>query len=268
MGIFTGAFDKRELFLGRITLPIIHQNQVVAMTSRAINNNPIKYLNQKGPIKYAYGMDSLKDNYVIVTEGPMDALSLIQLGYSAIGLLGANRLSEFVIQYLDNKKVYICFDKDPNKAGDKATISVINKLLGFGIRSFVISLPFQEEKVDVNSYLSNHKKEDFQQLLDNAILAEGKVGRKKKHTNSDIDIVKVTSHYLELKQIGGYLKASCPFHKETIPSFTLYPHSQSFFCFGCGATGDAIRFVQMIEGTSYQEAKKITQDIIGGTNAT
>ncbi|MDE7337059.1 MAG: DNA primase, partial [Clostridia bacterium] len=54
--------------------------------------------------------------------------------------------------------------------------------------------------------------------------------------------------------------ACCPFHHEKTPSFCLYEQTQSYHCFGCGAGGDAISFVQEIEHTDFMGAIKILAD--------
>jgi len=71
---------------------------------------------------------------------------------------------------------------------------------------------------------------------------------------SIIDIVDVIGNYLQLKKEGANYKALCPFHSEKTPSFVVSPAKQIFHCFGCGATGDAIKFVMDIEKLSYPEA--------------
>lgn len=48
----------------------------------------------------------------------------------------------------------------------------------------------------------------------------------------------------------------CPFHSEKSPSFAVYEHNQSFYCFGCGAGGDVITFIRRIENLDYIEAVK------------
>ena len=57
------------------------------------------------------------------------------------------------------------------------------------------------------------------------------------------DIVDVVSRYVELKRGGANLLGLCPFHGEKSPSFTVSPAKQFYHCFGCGAHGDAIRFL-------------------------
>lgn len=71
---------------------------------------------------------------------------------------------------------------------------------------------------------------------------------------SIIDIVDVISNYLELKKVGSNFKALCPFHSEKTPSFVVSPAKQIYHCFGCHASGDAIKFVMEIEKLSYKEA--------------
>lgn len=55
--------------------------------------------------------------------------------------------------------------------------------------------------------------------------------------------------------------ACCPFHLEKTPSMKVYPKEKGFHCFGCGASGDVIKFVQMYFNLSFQESiKKINLD--------
>ena len=70
------------------------------------------------------------------------------------------------------------------------------------------------------------------------------------------DIEDVISTYVTLKRRGATLVGLCPFHNEKTPSFTVYLATQSFYCFGCGAGGDAITFVKKIENLGYLDAVK------------
>jgi DNA primase len=71
---------------------------------------------------------------------------------------------------------------------------------------------------------------------------------------SIIDIVDVIGNYLQLKKEGSNYKALCPFHSEKTPSFVVSPAKQIYHCFGCGASGDAIKFIMEMEKLSYPEA--------------
>ena len=78
-----------------------------------------------------------------------------------------------------------------------------------------------------------------------------------------VDIESVISPYVRLKRRGKNLVGLCPFHNEKTPSFTVYPESGSFYCFGCGAGGDVISFVRRIENLDYMEAVKMLADSAG-----
>ncbi|MGD9970020.1 MAG: DNA primase [Sulfuricurvum sp.] len=69
-----------------------------------------------------------------------------------------------------------------------------------------------------------------------------------------LDVVDVVGSYIELKRAGSNFKAPCPFHDEKSPSFMVNPQRQRYHCFGCGADGDAIKFVMEYEKLSYPEA--------------
>ena len=71
-----------------------------------------------------------------------------------------------------------------------------------------------------------------------------------------IDIETVVSPYVSLRRRGRLLTGLCPFHNEKTPSFTVYPDSRSFYCFGCGAGGEIITFVRRIENLDFVEAVK------------
>ena len=74
--------------------------------------------------------------------------------------------------------------------------------------------------------------------------------------SESVDIVELIGSYVPLKRAGGQHKGLCPFHSEKTPSFTVYPDSRSYYCFGCQNGGDAITFIRNIERLDYVEAVK------------
>jgi DNA primase len=69
------------------------------------------------------------------------------------------------------------------------------------------------------------------------------------------DIVKLVSGYLTLKKSGhDSFSGLCPFHTEKTPSFSVSPSKGVFYCFGCGAGGDAIKFLREVEHLDFGEA--------------
>ena len=68
------------------------------------------------------------------------------------------------------------------------------------------------------------------------------------------DIVEVISSYVNLKRAGANYNGLCPFHSEKSPSFTVFPATRSFYCFGCGAGGDVLSFVMRAENLDFPAA--------------
>lgn len=79
------------------------------------------------------------------------------------------------------------------------------------------------------------------------------------------DIVSLISSYVSLQRAGSNLKGLCPFHSEKTPSFTVYPQDNSFYCFGCGAGGDAISFIRKRENLDYPDAVEFLANRAGIT---
>ena len=65
------------------------------------------------------------------------------------------------------------------------------------------------------------------------------------------DIEQLVGSYVSLKRTGSNLSGLCPFHSEKTPSFTVTPAKKMFYCFGCGAGGNAITFVQKAENLDF-----------------
>jgi DNA primase len=71
---------------------------------------------------------------------------------------------------------------------------------------------------------------------------------------SRVDIVEVVGRHVELRKAGASHVGLCPFHAEKTPSFNVIPAKQFYHCFGCGANGDAIRFLVEHGGAGFREA--------------
>ncbi|MDU9762276.1 DNA primase [Helicobacter pylori] len=69
-----------------------------------------------------------------------------------------------------------------------------------------------------------------------------------------IQIMEVLERYLDFYKIGANFKASCPFHEERSASFIVSPEKNIFKCFGCGVSGDALKFLQEYKKMSFIEA--------------
>nr|WP_314459880.1 DNA primase [uncultured Clostridium sp.] len=77
------------------------------------------------------------------------------------------------------------------------------------------------------------------------------------------DIVDIVSGYVKLQKKGSNYFGLCPFHNEKSPSFSVSPAKQMYYCFGCGAGGNAITFIMEYENYSFSEAFKMLADRAG-----
>jgi DNA primase len=75
-----------------------------------------------------------------------------------------------------------------------------------------------------------------------------------------IAILDVIGEYVSLKKGGLYFKGHCPFHHEKTASFTVSPHKEIFYCFGCHEGGDVITFISKVEHCTPFEAIKHLAD--------
>ena len=80
------------------------------------------------------------------------------------------------------------------------------------------------------------------------------------YIKSKVSIIDVVNDYTHLKRAGLYWKAHCPFHHEKTASFTVSPHKEIFYCFGCHVTGDVISFISRMENCTAVEAVKHLAD--------
>ncbi|MFO1368721.1 MAG: DNA primase [Marinagarivorans sp.] len=80
-----------------------------------------------------------------------------------------------------------------------------------------------------------------------------------------LDIVDVVDHRVKLKRSGKNYMACCPFHQEKTPSFTVSPDKQFYYCFGCGASGNALGFIMEYDHQGFTDAVESAAKMLGLT---
>ncbi len=85
----------------------------------------------------------------------------------------------------------------------------------------------------------------------------------KEEVKNRVDIVDIIGEFIELKKHGLTFVGSCPFHKETKPSFNVNRERQFYHCFGCDKGGDVLRFLMDITGMSFIEALQQLAERVG-----
>lgn len=78
-----------------------------------------------------------------------------------------------------------------------------------------------------------------------------------------VDIVDVIRPRVPLKKAGREWQACCPFHNEKTPSFTVSPKKQFYYCFGCHASGNALKFLMEFERLEFRPALETLANIAG-----
>ena len=72
-----------------------------------------------------------------------------------------------------------------------------------------------------------------------------------------LDVVSVIGRYVQLKKSGSSYKGLCPFHSEKTPSFHVFPQTNTWKCFGCGAGGDIFTFVEKRENLPFPDVLRM-----------
>jgi len=87
------------------------------------------------------------------------------------------------------------------------------------------------------------------------------------HLKARVDILDVVGRYASLKRRGTEYWAQCPLHADGTPSFKVNPGRQQFYCFGCGAKGDVLDFLEAAEGLTKGQAVERLRELAGGAAA-
>ncbi len=151
----------RDYFYRRVIFPNLKRGRAVHISSRSLDGQEPKYLHLPGEVRYLYNEDALSNRAVYITEGIPDCLSAVQAGYPAVAVLGSSNFKpEYLPKFSRCETVYLCLDGD--RAGEEGALKIGGLI---GERARIVSLP---EGLDLNDYLKDHPKEDFESLVASA----------------------------------------------------------------------------------------------------
>ena len=77
------------------------------------------------------------------------------------------------------------------------------------------------------------------------------------------DMLEVVGRFTQLKKAGANYTGLCPFHEEKTPSFSVNPVEKLYYCFGCGAGGDILKFVELKENVDFSGAVELLAERYG-----
>ncbi|HXO20944.1 MAG TPA: CHC2 zinc finger domain-containing protein [Thermoanaerobaculia bacterium] len=260
------AIVHREL-LGwngrRITIPV--KNESGEITAFRLARDPDereespKMLSTRGSSTTLYGVETLrwKPKRIVICEGEFDRLVLLTHGFGAVSSTGGafSFRSEWARYFESVPEVYLCFDRD--RAGEEG----VRRAARFIPHARVVTLPPEVgERGDVSDFFVRlgRSAEDFEKLLGEADTPpQAEAGRRLPRIPSrpgGEPIEEVIGRSVALRRAGRGYSGLCPFHRDSNPSFVVFPRSQRFRCFACGVEGGAADFLARLKGVSPEEA--------------
>jgi DNA primase len=266
----------------RITIPIY--DRTCGVVSFKLAKDPrdrtqsSKMVASPGGHAELYGWERVlaKPAAIMICEGELDRLVLESRGFAAVtstGGAGTFR-AEWAEAFCEITYVYICFDND--EAGRKGARRIAQLIP----HARIVQLPDDVgDGGDVTDFFVRlgRSREEFLKLLKTAPrlpkdqrIEPPKVGdlRLQPTTDNEVEQLKqritiedLISRYVTLRRRGQSYVAQCPFHQDRNPSLVVYPQSETFYCFGCEAHGDALSFLMRIENLSFPEALKVFREL-------
>ena len=209
MGILSKSNDICDRFVNRIIFPVFDlRGNIIAFGARALGNTLPKYLNTSDTVvfkksKNLFALNFARNNdYTILTEGYMDAISLHQIGFtSAIASLGtALNINQVKLISKFFKTVYICYDSD--SAGRSACEKAINMFDKENLCIKIIHLSGSKDPNEFVKLYGNDAKAKFQELIDSAV---GSVGYKIINLKSNYNLNNTNDKVIFLKKVSKIL---------------------------------------------------------------
>ena len=150
----------RDYFYQQVIIPTIKRGNVVYITGRILGDNKPSYFHQQGTRNYLYGEDNLSEEKVIIVEGFFDVLTIKQMDYPVVGLIGVSLNPTHLKKFSNCETALLLLD--PDNAGENAIVKV-GKL--FGTRAKVLLLPDEQ---DPDEFFQAHTKEEIDEFLSKA----------------------------------------------------------------------------------------------------
>lgn len=278
-GWFNEAVDLRlvsktgvDAFNGYVLFPIIFNGTIVNFYGRygkGLTEFPHKFPDGSSK-QFLYNADNiLKYNSIILTEAPIDTLTLEQNGFVSAAICGITLPSSALYLFKD-KKCFIMFDNDA--AGKRGALLLARKLFRVTSKISIITLGSDSigSKTDVNEFFNRvgKAKKRIEFLLKNSVeLSKRDIplfNTKQKNKKIDIDaqitdVAKLVLDGYDYVEKNGALWVRCPKHNagtERKRSLWIGGKKNIFTCFGCGVGGDVFKFVSWWLNLTTEETLK------------
>lgn len=266
----------------RITIPIFDRQGQLAFFKLAKDpedkGDSPKMLATLGARAELYGWEQAlaKPDQIIICEGEFDRLVLEAGGIPAVTSTGGARTFrvEWAEAFREIPNVYVCFDNDvAGQEGAKRVARLIPQ-------ARIVRLPEEVgEGGDITDFFVRlgHSREEFLNLLEaaqplseeeRAAVSPAPRGPSQRERDSEVERLKalvqiedVINRYVPLRSSGQNFTGRCPFHEDRMPSFVVFPQTQSFYCFGCRERGDVLSFLMRAEHLTFPEALNVLREL-------
>lgn len=260
----------------RITIPVFGRKGEVLQIRYAKapddTSDAPKVLSQVAAETELYGWDTLAQHpkRIVICEGEFDRLVLEARGFPAVTSTGGAKSfrTEWASVLAGVRRIYICFDRD--EAGEEGA----KRVQAILPQARIVKLPTEVgSKGDVTDFFVTlgRTRVDFEILLAAAAAEDRPIAAAPPTTRTPrpaskadrhradwvrkhVSLAEIVENYTELRASGAALVGRCPLHEERSASFTVYPTKNNFHCYGCGANGDAITFLELKESMSFKAA--------------
>jgi hypothetical protein len=268
----------------RITIPLFSRDGEVLFFRFAKSpddqSEAPKMLSEIGSGVELYGWETLvrKPYRVVICEGEFDRLVLEANGILAVTSTAGSTafLPEWTPYFEAVKRIYVCFDRDeagargaetvksllpnavivtlPAEVGPRGDITDYFVRLGNGVADFEILLATAAAAVNDAAANPENEEEPDHAPREHPLAVRRPGDRRAEQVKREIPLDVVVRHFTDLKPDGSRLVGRCPFHDDKHPSFTVYPETGTYYCFGCKAHGDVIAFVMHKRSKTYRQA--------------
>lgn len=260
-----------DFFDGYITFPIYDLDNCYNINGRAFGDYAVTHKTVFDIEKNVpFNPDALKKTSVMITESPIDTITLVQAGFNATAIL-SSAMSMEMTQLFEGLSCYIMLDTDDS--GRNGTHKVASKLWGVAKKIYDVKIPGNlSKKEDANSYFCRNPEATarIKFLLKNSwpiseplfkYIPEHKT-KTMKQLDVDVDIVELGRDLFkdEYKMDKGKeVWVRCPHHKagtEQAPSLRIGGKKNIFYCYGCQVGGGPIHLVHWHLGVTWEEAEE------------
>jgi DNA primase len=266
----------------RITIPITNRDGIVSFFKLAKDpqdeSDAPKMVATPGGSAELYGWQHVrgKTSPLIICEGEFDRLVLEARGFPAVTSTGGCGVfrKEWAKEFVEIPEVYICFDNDepgrdgatrigqmiphaklvtlPDEVGPAGDVTDFFVRLGKSNDEFLALLreALPAPKISVPAYVRSARGYD----------PDSPLAKRIARLKASVSIVEVVGQYVDLRIGQGVLRGHCPFHEDGTPSFTVYPATGTFHCYGCRAHGDVIAFLMEAAQLTFFQALQALEE--------